>query len=76
MTDCEKSKISGYFWLFCPYFCRTFLKTFWITNTRWKDHSNEGIVQRWPRVFDVDYIFDIRPRSFLKAGGKGTRNLC
>jgi hypothetical protein len=28
------------------------------------------------RVFDVDYIYDIRPSSSLKIGGQGTRYLC
>lgn len=28
------------------------------------------------RVFSVDYIFDIRPRSSGKVGGQGTRYLC
>lgn len=28
------------------------------------------------REFDIDFIFDIRPRSTLKVGGQGTRYLC
>lgn len=28
------------------------------------------------RIFDIECIFDIRPRSSLKSGGHGTRFLC
>lgn len=28
------------------------------------------------REFDIDFIFDIRPRSSLKVGGQGIRYLC
>lgn len=28
------------------------------------------------RVFNIDYILDIRPRASLKVGGQGVRYLC
>jgi len=32
MTDCEKSKNSGYFWLFYIYFCRMYVLYFMSNN--------------------------------------------